>query len=499
MAAEWSMLVDKLRSFSTLLCVLALLPGNALAQSPGELQALVTPKSLELSSDGSQLSYTLNGTWWTVKTRLNSQPSRADGHRSERIVNSPDVPGSPRLSSVRRSPDGKRIAYLDAEQPYGPLLLFCICGDTRKNSKPAPLSQMPILQFQWARDSKGLWVIAINGADEPIGRIDLEGHFVQVSQGAAMRRNPGLTAANDVVVWVQSDGAHYGTIWVLDQSGKARIILDPNSQTVGWSAHWTQEVVRWKNAHGEELQGVLAKPVGSRRSPLVVDPYSSWRNRFLNIPVLGNYAFVMAGFAVFFPDHRAPHTFPEMAFGEVYVGASKNRDPVDVLTDDVMTGITELVNRGVADPDQLFLYSSSNGASAIDQLLTQTQAFRAAVSHGGVANWLGYYQMRHPLGDETIPDFLAGRTPENYPELYRRISPVFQAAKIKTPLLLVIGEKDTRYHDSMEFYEALRKVGSPVKLVVYPTEDHEISDPEIAEKHVRMAIEFFRANSLAKQ
>ena len=68
---------------------------------------------------------------------------------------------------------------------------------------------------------------------------------------------------------------------------------------------------------------------------------------------LGNYAFVKAGFAVFFPDHRAPHTFPGWSLGEAYVGASKDRDPVDVLTDDVMSGVNELVRRGVADPSPL--------------------------------------------------------------------------------------------------------------------------------------------------
>jgi dipeptidyl aminopeptidase/acylaminoacyl peptidase len=261
---------------------------------------------------------------------------------------------------------------------------------------------------------------------------------------------------------------------------------------------WAQEVVRWKNAHGEELQGVLARPTGKGRLPLLVDPYSSWRNRFLNIPALGNYVFVKAGFAVFFPDHRAPYSFPEWAFGEAYVGASKNRDPVDVLTDDVMSGVAELVRRGIADSEQLFLYSSSNGASAIDQLLTQTHAFRAAVSYGGVSNWLGYYETRHPLGDETIPGFLGGRTPASFPGLYRRISPFYQADKIVTPLLLVVGDQDTRYSDTMHFYAALRKLGRPVTLVVYHGEGHELSGPSRAGQHVQKALDFFRSAGARK-
>jgi dipeptidyl aminopeptidase/acylaminoacyl peptidase len=358
---------------------------------------------------------------------------------------------------------------------------------------------MPILAFQWAKDSNSLWVLASEGADEPVGRLSLDGRFEQASRGDALRRLGGLAAANDVVVWVQSDGAHHGTIWVMDHAGTPRMLFDPSPQTAKWSEAWTQEVVRWKNAHGEELQGILAIPVGGRHLRLVVDPYSSWQNRFLNIAVLGNYALVKAGFAVFFPDHRAPHIQPEWAFGEAYVGASKDRDPVDVLTDDVMTGIAELVRRGIADPEQLFLYSSSNGASSIDQLLTQTHAFRAAVSHGGVSDWLSYYRANQPRGDETIPNFLGGRRPEGFPELYLRISPLYHVDKIVTPLLLVVGEKDSipdggsRYNDAKAFYEALRKVGGSVELIVYPGEGHEISSAVVAEQHVRRAIDFFQS------
>jgi dipeptidyl aminopeptidase/acylaminoacyl peptidase len=383
------------------------------------------------------------------------------------------------------------VAYLDAEQPYGPLLLFCQSGKQQGNPKPEPVSRMPVVQFQWAQDSNSFWVVAVDGADEPVGRLELSGRFERISQSPAMRRAGGLAAANDVLAWVESDGSHVGTIWLRDRARRSRLLVDPNPVIATWKLG-TQEVVRWKNSHGEELQGVLAKPAGKGHWPLVVDPYSSWRNRFLNIPVLGNYVFVKAGFAVFFPDHRAPHTFPEMNFGEAYVGTSKDRDPVGVLTDDVMMGIEELVRAGIADLDQVFLYSSSNGASAINQILTQTRVFRAAVSHGGVSNWLGYYQTRRLLGDETIPGFLRGRKPEDSPELYRRISPVFHVDKIVTPLLLAIGEKDTRFEDTMQFYEALRKAGSPVSLVTYPGEGHEFSTAALAEQHVQKALEFFR-------
>jgi acetyl esterase/lipase len=95
------------------------------------------------------------------------------------------------------------------------------------------------------------------------------------------------------------------------------------------------------------------------------------------------------------------------------------------------------------------------------------------------------YERRRPLGDETIPGFLGGKRPEDVVELYRRISPVYHVNNITTPLLLVVGEKDSRYTNAIAFYEALQQAGRPVTLVQYPGEGHEIMSDAVAEQHVR--------------
>jgi len=475
-------------AFGTLARTLVLLPGLGLAQPQLEMQRLIAPRLLEFSSDGSRLWYKLGAQWWEISTAPKSTSKRTTHRTPPKEAASWSAT---RRSSNKTSPDGKRVAYLGAERSYGPTLLFATTGEPGAAAKP--ISRMPVIAFHWAADSNSLWVIGADGADEPVGRLHFDGRLETVSNGHAMRGPGGLSAANDMLAWVQSDEKHLGTIWIRDRSGAVRVLVEPNPEAAKWNPG-TQEVVRWRNAHGEELVGILAKPSTGDHFPLVVDPYSGWRNRYLNVAALGNYMFVQEGFAVFFPDHRAVHGFPENAFGEAYIGASKNRDPVEVLTDDVISGVNELIRRGVADPDHLFLHSSSTGASAIAQLLTQTRAFRAAVAHGGVADWLGHYQMRHPLGDDTIPGFLGGRTPADSLDLYRRISPVYHAGQIKTPLMLVIGDKDeTRYDDNLRFYDALRKAGSPAQLVVYKGEGHEISSAERGVKHVRQSIDFFRS------
>jgi acylaminoacyl-peptidase len=477
----------------TLTVALSLAP--ATAQSIRELQALPVPRELTLSSDGSLLYFKLGDDHWKIATTANAKPVKSDEPppaKAEPLK----VEGAPKAQGAVRSPDGTKVAYLDTTRPDAAPVLFC---DAKK------VSDLPIRGFQWSADSTSFWVLVSDGADIVFGRMGMDGHFAQISSGAALRGLGGLFAANDVVAWVQSDPSHAGAIWVKDRAGKIYQLWDPSPQAAKWSEAWTQEVVRWKNAHGEELQGVLARPKGLNHVPLIVDPYSGWENRFLNIGLLGNYAFVKAGFAVFFPDHRAPFAYPAASFGDAYIGTSKDRDPVDVLTDDVMSGVDELVRRGYVDRDRMFLYSFSTGASAIDQLLTQTTAFRAAVSFGGVADWLGYYRANQPRGDDTIPNFLGGRRPEDSPALYDRISPVKAAARIKTPLLLVIGDKDSipgggsRYEDTLAFHDALVKSGAPVELVVHQGQGHGLNDVSLTEQHVGKAIEYFRAHSPAQK
>jgi len=454
---------------------------------------LTVPRYLELSADGSKLWYKIGADWFEISTTASAKPKKTTHTAPPQEPRNLAVMTQTRRGKDEISFDGKHLAYLGAERPYAATLLFV--GVTGSDTPAKPISPMPITSFHWATDSNSLWVTGSDGADEPIGRLHLDGRFDIITRGAALRSLSPIVTSGDLVLWVQSDEKHLGTIWMRGRSGEIRLLVDPNPDAAKYNPG-RQEVLRWKNTHQEELQGILDVPPGTGPFPLVVDPYSVWRNRFLNVASWGNYIFVQQGYAVFFPDHRALQGFPASFFGEAYLGSAKDRDPVEVLTDDVMTGVNELIRRGIADPARLYLYSSSTGASAIDQLLATTTVFRAAVAHGGVADWLGYYQARHPLGDETIPGFLGGRTPADSPELYRSISPIYHVDRIKTPLLLVVGELDQpRYDDTKRFYDALIESGSPAKLVVYKGEGHQITNHELGLKHVHQALDFFRAAS----
>ena len=111
--------------------------------------------------------------------------------------------------------------------------------------------------------------------------------------------------------------------------------------------------------------------------------------------------------------------------------------------------------------------------------------------------WSGIGNGSTHTAAEFVATFLGGRRPGDSPDLYRRISPFYSPEKITTPLLLTVGDKDTRYADNLRFYEALRAAGANVTFIAFPGEAHELGRAAV-EQYVQKALEFFRSASQGK-
>jgi hypothetical protein len=219
-------------------------------QSLADMATLVQPRTLELSPDGSLLWYQVGQTWWQLATASSAPPVRLDKHDSPAAAAPVQVPGSRTAAGVRRSPDGRKIAYLDndpSDNGRGPTYLFSIPEQGARGDR-RPVARIPMLAFRWDDSSEYFWVIAGDGSDEPIGRLTLDGRFERITKHPGLRRRGGFAAANGVVARVQSDGARLGAIWIRDRSGRVHLRWDLNPQTAKWNLG-QQQVFRWKNAH----------------------------------------------------------------------------------------------------------------------------------------------------------------------------------------------------------------------------------------------------------
>jgi dipeptidyl aminopeptidase/acylaminoacyl peptidase len=121
---------------------------------------------------------------------------------------------------------------------------------------------------------------------------------------------------------------------------------------------------------------------------------------------------------------------------------------------------------------------------------TQTRRFRAVVAGAGISNWQSYYGQN--LIDQWMPPFF-GATVYDDPAVYAKSSAINYIKQVKTPMLIVVGDRDAECPapQSFEMWHALRAQDVPTSLVVYPNEGHHFVDPAHQRDVLQRALEWF--------
>ncbi len=129
------------------------------------------------------------------------------------------------------------------------------------------------------------------------------------------------------------------------------------------------------------------------------------------------------------------------------------------------------------DSKKIGCMGASYGGFMTQYLQTITDIFAAAVSHAGISSISSYWG--EGFWGASYSTVASGKSyPWNDPELYTKQSPLFNADKINTPLLLLHGTADTNVPDgeSVQMYNALKILGKEVEFVRIHDQDHFIQD-----------------------
>lgn len=120
---------------------------------------------------------------------------------------------------------------------------------------------------------------------------------------------------------------------------------------------------------------------------------------------------------------------------------------------------------------------ASYGGFMTMYLQTKTDMFAAAASHAGISNVTSYWGEGF-WGYSYNSVAAAESYPWNNPDLFTKNGALFNADKIKTPLLLLHGSVDTNVPigESIQLYNALKILGTPVEFITVDGENHFISD-----------------------
>jgi dipeptidyl aminopeptidase/acylaminoacyl peptidase len=242
------------------------------------------------------------------------------------------------------------------------------------------------------------------------------------------------------------------------------------------SVHWDSD--------GMTIQGWLACPVGfdpnhpdpKKRYPMVVVVHggpagaagSGWPGSFFSSQL---YGLTEQGYFVLFPNPRG-----SFGQGEAFTAGNVKDFGYGDLRD-ILTGVDSVVNTLPVDNDRIGITGWSYGGYMTMWAITQTNRFKAAVSGAGLSNFQSYYG-QNDIDQWMIPYF--GASVYDDPAVYARSSPITYIRNVKTPTLIVVGDRDGEVPapQSREFWHALKALGVETQFVVYEGEGHAIQKPE---------------------
>jgi dipeptidyl aminopeptidase/acylaminoacyl peptidase len=242
-----------------------------------------------------------------------------------------------------------------------------------------------------------------------------------------------------------------------------------------------KEVIKYKRADGVELSGTLYLPKGYDRQkkeklPMILWAYpqefkdastagqvTSSPHTF-TLPSYGSPVFWVAlGYAVL--DNAA---FPIVGEGD----KEPNDTFIEQLVANAKAAIDAVDNLGYIDRNRVGVGGHSYGAFMTANLLSHSDLFAAGIARSGA-----YNRTLTPFGFQNEE-----RSYWEAPEVYNTMSPFMNADKMKTPLLLIHGEADNNTGtfplQSERYFNALKGMGAPVRLVLLPKESHGYSARE---------------------
>jgi len=254
-----------------------------------------------------------------------------------------------------------------------------------------------------------------------------------------------------------------------------RQLTDANPQVRGFTLG-DEEEISWKSTDGKTVGGILIKPVGYQsgtRYPLIVAIHGGPAAADV-LGFNGGYGaqtYAGAGYAVLMPNYRGSTNYGEKHKTDI-VGNYFQKG-----YEDIMTGVDYLISQGIVDSTKMGVLGWSAGGHWSNWILTHTNRFKAISTGAGTSNWISMYAESDVQRNRQF--YLGNKLPYDDFEAYWNQSPLKYIKNAKTPTMIHVVEGDPRVPrpQSEELFMALKRLGVPTELYVYPGNTHGIPDP----------------------
>jgi dipeptidyl aminopeptidase/acylaminoacyl peptidase len=395
-------------------------------------------------------------------------------------------------NSPQWSPDGKSIAYLRSTSDDNYIMydqpVLCVADAT--GGEPKLLSKnldRPVSSPKWNKGGTSVAVLVTDDCQRYVGSYNAaSGEFTKVIGGDksfnSLELHPNgswLTAMTEPQLPTE--------LYALENNN-VRKLTKINDDFLAPLSLATVEKFTSKSKDGTLVSNLLFLPAGAEKKKLPVVFYIHGG------PVAqDDYGFDMTrqmlaanGYAVVAVNYRGS-SGRGLAFCKSIYADWGNKEVQDIL------GASDyLVAKGIVDPSKQAISGWSYGGILTDYTIATDTRFKAASSGAGSALQLSLYgvdqyvlQLDNELGQPWKD--------KNYEKYLKLSYPFLKADKIKTPTQFITGEKDFNVPaiGSEQMYQALRSIGTPTELIVYPGQFHGITLPSFQKDRFERYIQWF--------
>lgn len=378
------------------------------------------------------------------------------------------------------SPEGGRIAYVgyddDRKRGYENVRLYVMDRNGQNRRLLTGGLDRSVSPPQWAPDGRSLYVSYDDQGQTKVARVGLDGKveplFAGLGGGGLDRpytggqfsvgRN-GLIAFTDAAPERPSDLA----VW---KAGKTRRLTDLNADLLAGKAMARVEALPVTSSYDRKPIGAwIAYPPNfdpAKKYPLILEihggPFAAYGPSFATDVQL----YASAGYVVVYSNPRGSTSYGEAFANEI----DRNYPSHDY--DDLMSVVDAAVAKGFVDDKRLYVTGGSGGGALTAWIVGKTDRFRAAATQKPVINWVS--QVLTTDGYNFMAAYWFGKMPWEDPQGYWARSPLSLVGNVKTPTLVVVGDKDDRTPPSEadQYFAALQLRGVPTALVRVPDASH---------------------------
>jgi len=390
------------------------------------------------------------------------------------------------IAVPRWSPDGKSIAFIQglmSDEGFHGGDLFTMTVDGRDVVNRTSSRKTSINSFFWQTPDRILLVEYVRSGSA-ISELSLRDNSAQTIWNGP----EGIHAFGNFPDFDLSKDGKFAAAIRDTYNSPPEVFAGPIGQwrqltnnNAGLQANWGKaESIEWSH-EGVNIQGWLVPPAKiepSKKYPMVMLIHggpssvttSEWPASFgMSRAIIA--ALSARDYYVLLPNPRGSY-----GQGEDFTRANVKDFGGSDLRDD-LAGVDTAIKKYPIDPNRLGVTGWSYGGFMTMWTVTQTNRFRTAVAGAGIANWQSYYG-QNLIDQWMIPFF--GASVYDDPAVYEKCSPIRFIKNVKTPTLVIVGERDAECpaSQSYEFWHALKTLGVPTKLIIYPGEGHMFIEPK---------------------